>query len=191
MLNIVLFGPPGVGKGTQAALMVQHYGFKHLSTGDMLRNEIKNETPLGKEVKQLIESGFLVSDGIVIALIKEQIAAYKDAKGFIFDGFPRTTVQAESLDKMLEAQGTKIHVMITLDVAQEIIIERLQKRAVIEGRSDDADLEIIRNRFENYEKQTKPVMAYYSAQGKYHIAKCSDTPESTFAVVEKIIASHV
>jgi adenylate kinase len=191
MFNIVLFGPPGVGKGTQAALLVEHYRFQHLSTGDMLRDEIKRETPLGKEVKQLIEAGHLVSDAIVIELIRIRLEQHKDAKGFIFDGFPRTTAQAESLDKMLAAHATEIHKMITLEADEAVIVERLQKRAVIEGRSDDANIEIIHTRFTNYEKQTKPVIDYYRAQGKFYAVKGGNTPEETFAGIKKLITTHV
>jgi adenylate kinase len=191
MYNIVLFGPPGVGKGTQAALLVERYGFKHFSTGDLLRDEIKRGTPVGEEVKHLINAGSLVPDEVVIGLISERLGQYKKSSGFIFDGFPRTTAQAESLDRMLALHDTEIHIMIVLDVAEEVIIQRLQKRAVTEGRGDDADMEIIRKRFENYEKQTKPVIDYYRMQNKFHAVKGGDTPEETFLGIQKLIAIHV
>ncbi|MDR0738458.1 MAG: adenylate kinase [Prevotellaceae bacterium] len=190
MYNIVLFGPPGVGKGTQAALLVERYGFKHFSTGELLRDEIKRGTPLGKEVQHLINAGSLAPDAVVIDLISERLEQHKKSNGFIFDGFPRTTAQAESLDRMLAAHGTEIHIMMVLNVAEEVIIRRLQKRAVTEGRGDDADIEIIRKRFENYEKQTKPVIDYYRMRGKFYMVKGGDTPEETFLSIQKLIASH-
>ncbi|MDR0691557.1 MAG: nucleoside monophosphate kinase, partial [Prevotellaceae bacterium] len=125
MYNVVLFGPPGAGKGTQAALLVERHGFKHFSTGELLRDEIKRNTPLGKEVQHLINAGSLVPDAVVIDLISERLEQYKESKGFIFDGFPRTTAQAGALDRMLAAHGAEIHVVIALDVAEEVIVRRL------------------------------------------------------------------
>jgi adenylate kinase len=191
MYNIILFGPPGAGKGTQAALMVARYGFTHFSTGELLRDEMKRDTPLGKEVTHLINAGSLVPDAVVVDLISERLAQYKGSKGFIFDGFPRTTAQAGALDRMLTAHGTEIHIMIALDVAEEVIIHRLQKRAVTEGRGDDADIEIIRKRFEQYENQTKPVITYYQMRNKFYTVHGGDTPDETFSGIQKLLAAHV
>jgi adenylate kinase len=166
MLNIVLFGPPGSGKGTQSELIIDTYGLTHFSTGDMLRAELAAETELGLKAKSIMERGELVSDEIIIGMIRNRIKAEKDAKGFIFDGFPRTVAQAEGLDQLLEELGMKIDVMLGLEVERQELIDRLLKRGEQQGRSDD-NLETIENRIKVYEEQTSPVMLYYESQGKY------------------------
>jgi adenylate kinase len=166
MLNIVLFGPPGSGKGTQSELIIARYGLTHISTGDMLRTELAAETELGLRAKSIMEKGELVSDEIIIGMIRNRIRGEQAAKGFIFDGFPRTVVQAEELDGLLKELGMQINVMLGLEVERRELIDRLLKRSLEQGRSDD-NLETIENRIKVYGEQTRPVMGYYREQGKY------------------------
>jgi adenylate kinase len=166
MLNIVLFGPPGSGKGTQSELLIGRYGLVHISTGDMLRAELAAETELGLQAKSIMAKGELVSDEIIIGMIRNRISGETGAKGFIFDGFPRTVAQAEALDGLLGELGMKIDLMIGLEVERQELIDRLLKRGQDQGRSDD-NLETIENRIKVYGDQTAPVMDYYRSQGKY------------------------
>ncbi len=166
MLNIILFGPPGAGKGTQAARIVERFGLVHLSTGDILRQAIADQTEKGVEAKKFIDRGELVPDEMVVGIIEEKIAGHCDAKGFIFDGFPRTQPQAERLDAMLEKRGQAISGMVMLEVPDEEVVARLQRRASIEGRKDDQDESVIRNRLSVYKETTAPVAAYYEKKGK-------------------------
>jgi adenylate kinase len=166
MLNIVLFGPPGSGKGTQSEKIIDRYGLTHLSTGDMLRAELAAETELGLKAKNIMEKGELVPDEIIIGMIRKRIMGQQDAGGFIFDGFPRTVAQAEALDRLLDELGLEIGVMLGLEVDRQELIDRLLKRGKEQGRSDD-NLETIENRIRVYEEQTSPVMGYYRKQGKY------------------------
>ena len=166
-LNVVLFGPPGAGKGTQSEFLIQKYGLVHLSTGDLLRAEIKDETPLGVEAKEVMDRGELVGDHIVIGMIRNRIEANHQAAGFIFDGFPRTQAQAEALDEMLNSKSEPITAMLALEVPEAELITRLLKRGESSGRPDDRNEDVIRNRIAEYEKKTAPLKAYYSAQGKY------------------------
>ena len=170
MLNIVLFGPPGSGKGTQSELIIARYGLTHISTGDMLRTELAAETELGLRAKSIMEKGELVSDEIIIGMIRNRIRGEQAAKGFIFDGFPRTVVQAEELDGLLKELGMQINVMLGLEVERRELIDRLLKRSLEQGRSDD-NLETIENRIKVYGEQTRPVMGYYREQGKYREVK--------------------
>ncbi len=167
MLNIVLFGPPGAGKGTQAAKLLEKYNLIHLSTGDILRSELKAETQLGLEAKKYMEKGELVPDAVVIGMIEGIIDKNADARGFIFDGFPRTTAQAEALDEMLNKKGTPITTMLALEVEKEELIKRLLLRGKESGRVDDQDQSIIENRIKVYNSETTPVKDYYEAQNKY------------------------
>jgi adenylate kinase len=167
MLNIVLFGPPGAGKGTQAIKIKKKYGLIHLSTGDLLRNEIKAKTELGLKAEKIISRGELVPDDIVVGIIGANLDRNQDAKGFIFDGFPRTTAQAIALDKILEEKDSSISLMLSLDVERQELIDRLLKRGKDSGRADDQDLQIIENRIKVYTEQTAPLVDYYSEQGKF------------------------
>ena len=167
MLNIVLFGAPGAGKGTQAVTLAAKYELVHLSTGDILRRELAEGTELGKQAKQFMDRGEFVPDEVVIGMIRSQIEQHPNAKGFIFDGFPRTVAQAEALDRMLETSGMQITSMIALDVETEELVKRLQKRGEHSGRADDQSLDVIHNRIDVYHQKTKPVIGYYHAQGKY------------------------
>lgn len=167
MLNIVLFGPPGAGKGTQSQKLIDKYQLIHLSTGDLLRNEISHGTPLGLEAKKLMDQGLLVPDDVVIGMISNKLDANKDARGFIFDGFPRTVAQAEALDELLISKGDRISCMIALEVNDEELEKRLLLRGKDSGRADDANPEIIRKRIVEYNSKTAPVANYYKQQDKF------------------------
>ena len=167
MLNIVLFGPPGAGKGTQSERLIEKYGLVHLSTGDIFRFHLKNETDLGTLARTYMDQGHLVPDEVTITMLKEEVLKQEDPKGFIFDGFPRTTPQAHALDKLLTELNTKITVMLGLEVEENELKERLKNRAISSGRADDADPEIIANRIAVYNRETAPVKDFYTAQHKY------------------------
>jgi adenylate kinase len=166
MFNLILFGPPGSGKGTQSEKLITQYGFKHLATGDILRAEIANKTALGMEAKSLMDKGQLVPDEVVIGMISTALDAHPDVPGFLFDGFPRTTAQAEALDKLLKLKDTEIGVVLALQVPDEELVSRMLNRAKTSGRADDADENIQRNRLEIYKRDTLPVAAHYSKQDK-------------------------
>jgi adenylate kinase len=168
MLNIVLFGPPGAGKGTQSEKLIEKYGLIHLSTGDLLRNEIAKQTQLGLEAKQLMDKGDLVGDSIVIGMIESKLDSNPDANGFIFDGFPRTQAQAIALDDLLQKKGTAISAMLALEVDNEELIKRLLLRGKESGRPDDQNESIIRNRVNEYNTKTLPLKNFYSEQSKFH-----------------------
>lgn len=167
MLNIVLFGPPGAGKGTQAAKLVDKYSLVHLSTGDIFRANIKGETELGKLAKSYMDKGNLVPDEVTISMLEAEVDKNPQAKGFIFDGFPRTTPQAEALDRFLTSKNTAISIMLALDVPKEELIKRLLERGKDSGRADDLDGSIIANRIKVYNEQTAVVADFYAAQNKF------------------------
>ena len=167
MLNIVLFGPPGAGKGTQSEKLIHEYNLVHLSTGDIFRGNIKGETQLGRLAKSFMDKGELVPDSVTISMLENEVEKHPSAKGFIFDGFPRTSAQASALDLFLKTKGTDITCMLALEVDEEELIKRLLNRAKTSGRSDDADENIVRNRISVYNRETAPVADYYKSQGKY------------------------
>lgn len=167
MLNIVLFGPPGAGKGTQSAKLIEKHKLIHLSTGDLLRSEIAASSPLGLEAKKLMDQGMLVPDEVVIGMIDQKLEANKTANGFIFDGFPRTKAQAEALDKLLEKKGSSISMMLALEVDTDELTKRILLRGQNSGRSDDTDESIVRKRVQEYNSKTAPLKDYYHAQHKY------------------------
>lgn len=166
MLNIILFGAPGCGKGTQSEKIVEKYGLAHISTGNLLREEMKQQTPLGLEAKSFMDKGQLVPDEVVIGMVDSYFDRHKEARGFLFDGFPRTVAQAEALDKLLELKKTSIHRVIMLEVEEEELIRRLIERGKTSGRSDDSDESVQRNRQKVYKDETLPVLAYYTKAKK-------------------------
>lgn len=161
MFNLILFGPPGSGKGTQSEKLIAKYNLKHVSTGDLLRSEIAKKSPLGIEAKILMDMGSLVPDNVVIAMIDDTLDSNVDADGFLFDGFPRTAVQADALDELLEKKDSCIDVMIALEVSEEELVQRLMKRGETSGRSDDNNEQVIRARLEEYRSKTAAVADHY------------------------------
>jgi adenylate kinase len=166
MFNLILFGPPGSGKGTQSERLISRYGLKHLSTGDLLRSEIAGQTPLGLAAKSFMDKGQLVPDEVVIEMISSALDNNPHAHGFLFDGFPRTTAQAEALDKLLAQKGTSIAVVLALQVGETELVKRLLNRGLTSGRSDDVDETTIRARYAEYEKKTAAVAEYYKKYDK-------------------------
>jgi adenylate kinase len=168
MINIVLFGKPGAGKGTQAEFLKSKYQLFHISTGDLFRHHISNKTDLGMLAQSYMNKGDLVPDQVTIDMLKEAVDQNTEAKGFIFDGFPRTTQQAEALDEFLSEKSMSISATLALEADDDILIDRLIKRGETSGRADDQDEEKIRNRFDEYNNKTAPLRAFYEAQGKFH-----------------------
>lgn len=180
MLNIVLFGAPGCGKGTQAAKLKEKYGINHVSTGDVIRGEISRGTELGKLMESYTSTGRLAPDEIVISMIENYLEQHKGEKGNIFDGFPRTTAQAEAFDVMLTKIGDTVDVMIYMEVDEEELVKRILLRGKDSGRADDASEDVIRNRISVYNQQTAIVADYYSKQGKYVAVNGLGTMEEVF-----------
>jgi adenylate kinase len=187
MLNVVIFGAPGSGKGTQSELIIKKYGLFHISTGDVLRGEMKNDTPLGRTAKEYIEKGQLVPDSLIIEMLAGVLDSNPQTKeGVIFDGFPRTIPQAEALNAMLAERGTAVSIVVGLDVEEAELIDRLLKRGQVSGRSDD-NLETIKSRLDVYHNQTSPLKAFYINEGKYADIHGMGTVEEIFGRIEKAI----
>jgi len=187
MLNIVLFGPPGAGKGTQSEKLIQKYHLTHLSTGDLLRAEIKAGTELGKAAQKYTDSGLLVPDEVVIGMIDNKIKANKNAPGFIFDGFPRTVPQAGSLDQICTLNGIQISGMISLIVDEVELAKRIQLRSQTSGRADDQDPDLVRQRISEYNKKTAPVADYYAKKNKYYQVDGMNDIDRVFEDICKVI----
>ena len=166
MINLILFGPPGSGKGTQAAGLVEKYELLHISTGDLFRYEIGNQTPLGKEAKSYMDKGQLVPDSVTIGMLRNKVEANPDVAGYIFDGFPRTIPQCEALDDLLAEKGETISKLLMLDVPDDEIVKRILLRGESSGRADDLNEEVVRNRIAVYKNETTPVFDYYAKEDK-------------------------
>jgi len=190
MLNLVLFGPPGAGKGTQSQKLIEKYGLIHLSTGDLLRGEISQGTELGLEAKKLMDEGLLVPDAVVIGMISNKLDANKAAKGFIFDGFPRTVAQAQALDELLTSKKSAISGMIALEVNDDELEQRLLLRGKDSGRPDDANPDIIRKRIKEYNEKTAPVAGFYKDQNKFTSINGIGSIAEIFGAIDKVIASY-
>lgn len=187
MLNIVLFGAPGCGKGTQAQRLKAHYGIEHVSTGEVIRNEIRLGTELGRSMERYIAEGKLAPDQVVIGMIANYVAQHRDARGCIFDGFPRTTVQAEEFDRILADSGLKVDIMIDIRVPEEELVRRILLRGKESGRADDASEEVIRGRLDVYHRQTAVVSDFYAAQGKYASVDGLGTMDEVFGRIAALI----
>jgi adenylate kinase len=191
MFNLILFGPPGSGKGTQSEKIIEKYGLVHLSTGDLLRSQIAHQTALGLEAKKIMDKGQLVPDEVVVGMISSAIDSNPAAKGFLFDGFPRTASQAESLDKLLELKQSPISVMLALDVSETELIKRILKRGETSGRSDDSNQEIIAARVTEYKNKTEAVADYYRQTNKVVMVPGEGTVEEIFEKLAKEIESRL
>lgn len=187
MFNLILFGPPGSGKGTQSDKLVEKYGLKHLSTGNLLRQEIADKTALGLSAKSYIDAGKLVPDEVVIGMVDSFFDQHKQAKGFLFDGFPRTEAQAVALDQLLASKHTSISAVISLEVAEEELVKRLLNRGKTSGRTDDADETVIRKRFAVYLAETSPVAEHYQKAGKFKRIPGEGTVDEIFQSLSALI----
>ena len=180
MKNFIIFGPPGAGKGSQAVILAKKYNLKHISTGDILREEIKNGTKLGLKVKSLMDEGALVSDDIILEIIESVILNAKGYSGFLYDGFPRTVYQFSALDEFLQKIGQRVDAVISLVVKEEVLIRRMLRRAEIEGRADDADINVVKTRIETYREQTEPLIEIFQKRGNYYPLEGDTTIERNF-----------
>jgi len=183
MFNLILFGPPGSGKGTQSEKLVEKYGLVHLSTGNLLREEIANKTPLGLEAKNFIDKGQLVPDEVVIGMIDSSLEQHKEASGFLFDGFPRTTAQADALDKLLALKKTEIGLVLALEVTEAELIKRLLNRGKTSGRTDDTNETIIHHRFSVYKNETAPIADHYKKLRNFQSIKGEGTVDEIFDAI--------
>jgi len=187
MFNLILFGPPGSGKGTQSEKLMTRFGLKHLSTGDLLRSEIANQTVLGLEAKKFMDQGQLVPDEVVIGMIQSALAANPQAKGFLFDGFPRTKAQSEALDALLAQYDAAINVVLALEVSEEELVKRLLNRGLTSGRSDDSKEDVIRARITEYHSKTSAVADYYQQFGKVVKVKGEGNVDEIFELLREAI----
>jgi adenylate kinase len=186
MINLVIFGPPGAGKGTQSEKLIQKYGFVHISTGDLFRWHTKNDTPLGKRVKEIMNSGALVPDDITIAMLKEELDKNPQAKGFLFDGFPRTVAQAEALDRFMKENNTAIHYVLALDVSEKEVRDRIAKRRTIENRADDEE-DKLNKRITEYFTKTIHVLPYYEKAGRLNTVNGIGPIDEIFSRITAVI----
>ena len=191
MLNLVIFGPPGSGKGTQAKKLLDKYNLIHISTGDLFRYEMGNNTPLGEKAKSYMAKGELVPDEVTIGMLENKVNMHPEANGFIFDGFPRNIIQSEALDKFLTSKGTQVSGCVALDVDDEEIIKRILERGKTSGRTDDNDESIIRNRIDVYNQETAPVLEYYRAQNKAHLVHGIGSIDEIFNRLCETIDGHL
>lgn len=190
MKNIVLFGKPGAGKGTQAEFLRTRYNLIHISTGDVFRFNLKNDTPLGREARTFMDSGDLVPDALTIKMLQDEVEKHPDTAGFLFDGFPRTVAQAQALDAFLISKGWQVDAVIGLEADDDVLVARLLERGKTSGRPDDQDENLIRNRYQEYNDKTAPLTDFYTKQGKYFavdgIGTIAEITERLSLVIDKL-----
>ena len=186
MINVVIFGPPGAGKGTQSEKIIEKYGFKHISTGDLLRKEIASGSKLGNKIKEKIDRGKFVSDELITDILINELDRIGKVPGMIFDGYPRTVNQAKDLDRILADRGAEVSVMLDLEVDEDELVKRLLHRAKVEGRADDT-IDVIKKRLKVYHKKTEPVIDYYKKEGKFKQIDGSGTVDDIFARIDAVL----
>ena len=191
MFNVIIFGPPGSGKGTQSDKIVEKYGLVHISTGNLLREEIQQKTPLGLEAKSFMEKGQLVPDEVVIGMVDSFFDRHRGARGFLFDGFPRTVAQAIALDKLLQLKNTEIAAVLALEVGEDELVKRLLNRGLTSGRSDDTNEEVIRKRFSVYKNETTPVADHYRESNKFDPIKGEGSIDEIFEQIARAMDKKI
>ncbi|WP_116125806.1 adenylate kinase [Lewinella sp. IMCC34183] len=191
MYNLILFGPPGSGKGTQAGILVEQHDFLHISTGDMFREELSRNTPLGKEARAYMDAGHLVPDEVTIAMLRKRVDEHPDVTGIIFDGFPRTDPQAAELNDLMREKDSQINALILLDVDADTVVQRILGRGATSGRADDLKEDVIRTRYENFLNYTSPVFDFYENLGLAHRVDGTQTPEQVAAAIDAIIGRRL